>query len=166
MNDHYKNLGLSPGASQDEIKKAFRKLAHIHHPDKGGDAAKFKVISESYTFLIKNLGGSYFTDVHYEAAPRYHQDYPHQEWNHQSRTYEWKTQSGEDFFAKWKQRVNEDFFNEFSSYNWNAKMNDNFYNAYTRPDAAEAVRQTEVDLEIAKKRMRDVEDWIRRMSGL
>ena len=50
--DYYKILGVSKDASQDEIKKAFRKLAHQHHPDKsGGDAAKFKEASEAYSVL-------------------------------------------------------------------------------------------------------------------
>jgi DnaJ-class molecular chaperone len=50
--DYYKILGVERGASQDEIKKAFRKLAHEHHPDKkGGDDAKFKEASEAYSTL-------------------------------------------------------------------------------------------------------------------
>jgi DnaJ-class molecular chaperone len=34
--DYYKILGVEKGASEDAIKKAFRKLAHQHHPDKKG----------------------------------------------------------------------------------------------------------------------------------
>lgn len=50
--DHYNTLGISKGASADEIKKAFRKLAHEHHPDKkGGDDKRFKEISEAYAVL-------------------------------------------------------------------------------------------------------------------
>ncbi len=50
--DYYKTLGVSKGASQDEIKKAYRKLAHQHHPDKqGGNEAKFKEINEAYQVL-------------------------------------------------------------------------------------------------------------------
>src|SRR3990172_6731881 len=50
--DYYKILGINKGASEDEIKKAFRKLAHKYHPDKrGGDEAKFKEISEAYGVL-------------------------------------------------------------------------------------------------------------------
>lgn len=51
MKDYYKTLGVEKGASQDEIKKAFRKLAHQHHPDKGGDEKKFKEASEAYQVL-------------------------------------------------------------------------------------------------------------------
>jgi molecular chaperone DnaJ len=47
--DYYKVLGVSKDASQDEIKKAFRKLAHQYHPDKqGGDEAKFKEVNEAF----------------------------------------------------------------------------------------------------------------------
>lgn len=49
--DYYEVLGVSKGASQDEIKKAFHKLAHKHHPDKGGDEKKFKEINEAYQVL-------------------------------------------------------------------------------------------------------------------
>lgn len=50
--DYYKTLGVNKNASQDEIKKAFRKLAHEHHPDKqGGNDAKFKEANEAYSVL-------------------------------------------------------------------------------------------------------------------
>jgi len=49
--DYYEILGVTKQASQDEIKKAFHKLAHKYHPDKGGDAAKFKEINEAYQVL-------------------------------------------------------------------------------------------------------------------
>ncbi len=49
--DYYQILGVSRDASQDEIKKAFYKLAHKYHPDKGGDEKKFKEINEAYQIL-------------------------------------------------------------------------------------------------------------------
>ncbi len=49
--DYYNLLGVSKDASADEIKAAFRKKAHEHHPDKGGDAEKFKEINEAYQVL-------------------------------------------------------------------------------------------------------------------
>ncbi|MFH1207524.1 MAG: molecular chaperone DnaJ [Patescibacteria group bacterium] len=50
--DYYNILGVSKGASAEEIKKAYRTLAHQHHPDKsGGDEAKFKEINEAYQVL-------------------------------------------------------------------------------------------------------------------
>lgn len=50
--DYYKMLDVEKGASEDEIKKAFRKKAHIYHPDKKtGDEAKFKEINEAYSVL-------------------------------------------------------------------------------------------------------------------
>ncbi len=50
--DYYKILGISKNASPEEIKRAYRKLAHQYHPDKnGGDAVKFKEINEAYQVL-------------------------------------------------------------------------------------------------------------------
>jgi molecular chaperone DnaJ len=49
--NYYDILGVEKKATQDDIKKAFRKLAQKHHPDKGGDEAKFKEITEAYSIL-------------------------------------------------------------------------------------------------------------------
>lgn len=48
---YYEALGISQDASQDEIKKGYRKLVKIHHPDKGGNDSVFKEISEAYETL-------------------------------------------------------------------------------------------------------------------
>ena len=50
--DYYQVLGIDKNASQDDIKKAFRKLAHQYHPDKNkGDDTKFKEVNEAYQTL-------------------------------------------------------------------------------------------------------------------
>jgi DnaJ-class molecular chaperone len=49
--DYYQTLGVDKNASQDEIKRNYRKLAHQYHPDKGGDSEKFKEINEAYQVL-------------------------------------------------------------------------------------------------------------------
>ncbi len=49
--DYYKTLNINRNATQDEIKKAFRKLSKTHHPDKGGDENTFKELSEAYDTL-------------------------------------------------------------------------------------------------------------------
>lgn len=51
MSTHYETLGLNKNASPDEIKKAYRKLASKHHPDKGGDTAMFQKVEEAYRIL-------------------------------------------------------------------------------------------------------------------
>lgn len=57
---NYRTLGVSPGASEEEIKKAYRKLASVHHPDKGGDTKKFQEIQTAYDAILKekNTGHS------------------------------------------------------------------------------------------------------------
>jgi len=49
--DFYEVLGVSKGASDQEIKKAYRSKAHKLHPDKGGDKAAFQEINEAYQVL-------------------------------------------------------------------------------------------------------------------
>ncbi|MGI6637097.1 MAG: molecular chaperone DnaJ [Minisyncoccales bacterium] len=52
MKDYYGILGVSKNATKEEIKKAYRKLAHKYHPDKkGGDEDKFKEVNEAYQVL-------------------------------------------------------------------------------------------------------------------
>jgi DnaJ-class molecular chaperone len=49
--DYYATLGLKRGATDADIKKAYRSLAMKHHPDRGGDEKRFKEISQAYEFL-------------------------------------------------------------------------------------------------------------------
>jgi molecular chaperone DnaJ len=49
--DHYSTLGVHRDATPEEIKQAYRKLASVHHPDRGGDTAQFQKIQEAYDTL-------------------------------------------------------------------------------------------------------------------
>ena len=44
----HETLGVKPGATTEEIKKAYHKLAHQHHPDRGGDIKKMQEINQAY----------------------------------------------------------------------------------------------------------------------
>lgn len=76
MNDYYKILGVERTASQDEIKKSFRKLAQKYHPDKAtGDEAKFKEINEAYETLsdpekrkVYDVGGNQSHGFHQQGG--------------------------------------------------------------------------------------------------
>ena len=49
--EYYNTLGVDKNASQDDIKKAYRRLAAQHHPDRGGNTATFQKIQEAYDTL-------------------------------------------------------------------------------------------------------------------
>jgi curved DNA-binding protein CbpA len=57
--DPYRTLGLSPGASQDEIRRAYRRLAKANHPDSAGEAAlpRFLAIQAAYEMLESSPAG-------------------------------------------------------------------------------------------------------------
>lgn len=60
MEDYYEILGVPENADEETIKKAFRELAKKYHPDRGGDAEKFKKIVEAYRVLSdKRLRAEY-----------------------------------------------------------------------------------------------------------
>ena len=73
MTDYYNILGVNENASPDEIKKAYRKLANQHHPDKGGDQAKFKDISVAYDNLSDpQKRAEYDQQRQYGGGPQFH----------------------------------------------------------------------------------------------
>jgi len=49
--DYYNILGVSRNATADELKRAYRRLAQEHHPDKGGNPERFKEVNEAYQVL-------------------------------------------------------------------------------------------------------------------
>jgi len=49
--DYYQILGVEKNASPEDIRKAYHRLAHLYHPDKGGDENKFKEVNEAYQTL-------------------------------------------------------------------------------------------------------------------
>ena len=70
-------LGLKAGATPVELKKVYRRLAMVHHPDKGGDVEKFKRVSACYEHLCKygtkpqiqqSISPIYYSGVHSTAT--------------------------------------------------------------------------------------------------
>ena len=51
MKNYYETLGIDRTAAPDEIKRAYRRMASQHHPDKGGDKLKFQEVEEAYRVL-------------------------------------------------------------------------------------------------------------------
>src|SRR5262245_37644513 len=49
--DPYQVLGLRPGASQEEIREAYYRVAKKHHPDTGGDDWAFRVVSRAHEIV-------------------------------------------------------------------------------------------------------------------
>ena len=78
----YEILGLKITATEEEVKKAYRKLAMVHHPDKGGDVDKFKEITAAY----ENITNNNFPENRQQQQPfnpfdmmnqHFRQQYPH-----------------------------------------------------------------------------------------
>lgn len=71
MSDPYAVLGLSPGASLDEVKRAYRKLARKYHPDinKSPEAReKFREITEAYNQIVNGQSlTTFFTDLNIDT---------------------------------------------------------------------------------------------------
>ena len=66
--NYYETLGVPKHASSDEIKKAYRSAAMKHHPDRGGDAGKFKEIEEAYRTLSDDQARAQYD----QPQPNYH----------------------------------------------------------------------------------------------
>ncbi|MEX0778140.1 MAG: J domain-containing protein [Balneolales bacterium] len=126
--DYYKTLGISKTATQDEIKKAYRKLAAKYHPDVNPDdkkaAAKFKEVAESYEVLKNPEDRKMYDQMgsdwkQYKRAGGQAQDYNWQEWSQQrggprqrQRTYSYQGSPGfEDQFGG--ESPFSDFFESF-----------------------------------------------------
>lgn len=62
--DYYSVLGLNKSASQDDIKKAYRKLASKHHPDRGGEEEEFKKVQEAYDILSDPEARQHYDNPH------------------------------------------------------------------------------------------------------
>lgn len=81
---YYEILGITDKSTSDEIKRAYRKLASQHHPDKGGDKAKFQEIQQAYDTLSDNNkrqqydmqrnGFNRGPQFHWHSGDMHHQD--------------------------------------------------------------------------------------------
>ena len=102
MNKYYLILEISPGATKEDIKKAFRRLAHIHHPDvNGGRDAKFKEINEAYTILMKDDGSGWSFNSE-GSKTRKTDSYTYDWYNPPRRQTDWST-----FYSQWNETQND-----------------------------------------------------------
>ena len=69
--NYYEILGVDRSANADEIKKAYRKQASIHHPDKGGDTNKFQQIEEAYRVLSDAQKRSEYDNPQQQMGPNH-----------------------------------------------------------------------------------------------
>ena len=63
MIDYYSVLGVDRNADEQKIKRAYRKLAMKHHPDRGGDPAEFAKVQEAYDMLTNPQAQAHFNDA-------------------------------------------------------------------------------------------------------
>lgn len=71
VNEYSEILGVNPGVSDEEIKKAYCQKSKIHHPDMGGNMHDFLRIQEAYENLINGLGGANKETFHRELSEFY-----------------------------------------------------------------------------------------------
>ena len=55
---HWHTLGIDPGSSPEAIKRRYRELAAVHHPDAGGNSATFTVVTKAYEAALAEVGGA------------------------------------------------------------------------------------------------------------
>lgn len=103
--DYYKVLGVSRGASQEEIKKAYRKLAIKHHPDKNPDDKKseeiFKEISEAYQIISDPDKRKQYDIYGHVGNQNFNQPNAHDIFNH----FRQKFGGFDDFFGRTERRI-------------------------------------------------------------
>lgn len=109
--DYYEVLGLQKGASEDEIKKAFRKMAMKYHPDRNpGDKAaeeKFKSITAAYDVLGDETKRRQYDDYGFGASNTYGQGYANA--NPYGQQYGWNS-------GTWGQETQDDFEDAFDQW--------------------------------------------------
>lgn len=109
--DYYKLLGLERGASDKEIRKAFRRLALKYHPDKNKDPdaqAHFIKIAEAYEVLSNRDKRAHFDTS--EPDPSSSSDHHYHDFNHQEFNYQEFYQNFDDAFRMHNQRHNREHF--------------------------------------------------------
>ena len=72
---HYQTLGVAESASPEELKAAFRSLAKLHHPDMGGDQAKFQQINEAYSTLSDPNARAHYDHTRRNPQPQFNQQH-------------------------------------------------------------------------------------------
>jgi len=75
MATHYETLGVAENATPEELKSAFRRLAKQHHPDVGGDVAKFQQINEAYNTLSDSNSRAHYDHTLRNPQPQFHQQH-------------------------------------------------------------------------------------------
>ena len=63
MKKYYDILGIGVNSTEEDIKKARRRLCSVYHPDQGGDSEKFNVINKAYEEIMKNRKSGIRVDV-------------------------------------------------------------------------------------------------------